>query len=84
MGKSTPIRNLIGFIPETVKIVAISIQAARALALLAHLCELSAGEIGGAAGPPPLAPPTIRRSSGCSTGSPTRIGRWRSANTDCC
>jgi hypothetical protein len=56
MGKSTLIRNLIGFIPETVKVVAISMQAARALASLAHLCELIGGEIGGAAGPPPLPP----------------------------
>ena len=56
LGKSTLIRNLIGFIPETLKVVAISMQAARAHASLAHLCELIAGEISGAAGLPPLAP----------------------------
>ena len=56
MGKSTLIRNLVGFIPETVKVVAISMQAARAHASLAHLCELIAGEISGAAGLPPSPP----------------------------
>jgi hypothetical protein len=50
MGKSTLIRNLIWFIPETVKVVPISMQQARAFASLAYLCDLIADEVGNAAG----------------------------------
>jgi hypothetical protein len=64
MGKSTLIRNLIGFIPETVKVVPISMQQARAFASLAYLCDLIADEVGNAAGltkrPASDDPPLVR------------------------
>jgi hypothetical protein len=64
MGKSTLIRNLIGFIPDTVKVVPISMLTARAHASLAHLCELLEAEIGAATGlkppPPSDSPPLVR------------------------
>jgi hypothetical protein len=50
MGKSTLIRNLSGFIPESVKAVPISMQQARAFTSLAYLCDLIADEVGNAAG----------------------------------
>jgi hypothetical protein len=50
MGKSTLIRNLSGFIPESVKVVPISMQQARAFTSLAYLCDLIADEVGNAAG----------------------------------
>jgi hypothetical protein len=64
MGKSTLIRNLNGFIPETVKVVPISMQQARAFASLGYLCGIIADEVGNAAGltkrPPSDDPPLVR------------------------
>jgi hypothetical protein len=64
MGKSTLIRNLIGFIPDTVKIVPISMQQARAFTSLAYLCNLIGDEVGNAAGlakrSPSDDPPLVR------------------------